>query len=106
MKSSQELLDERRVRIRNAVALESVDRTPVVLLSDAFFARQVGVKMADFCKTLQSSNLAIAEGCKQLGDIDGTDFAFAPTLLFTMDVWIKMRLPGVRPAGRLIVATG
>jgi hypothetical protein len=36
MKAPQELLNERKERIRKAVALEKPDRTPVVTLADGF----------------------------------------------------------------------
>jgi Uroporphyrinogen decarboxylase (URO-D) len=95
MQTTQDILTERRERIRKAVALEKVDRTPIVLLSDGFHARQVGVKMADFCKSLMASNLAMVEGCKKLGDIDGSNFPFVPAMLFPLDVWLKVKVPGV-----------
>jgi len=94
MKTNQALLAERKERIRKAVAMEKVDRTPVVLLSDGFYCRQMNVKYVDFCKSLQAGNKVMAEGIKLLGDIDGTNFAFCPGLLFPLDVWIKVDLPG------------
>ncbi|WP_186451085.1 hypothetical protein [Sporomusa sp. KB1] len=49
MKPPQELLKERKERIRKAAALEKTDRTPVVTLADGFCATHMGVKLSEFC---------------------------------------------------------
>ena len=55
-----------RIRIRKAVALEKPDRTPVILMADAFCATHMGVKMSDFCASMRYSNQVMVESTKEL----------------------------------------
>ena len=94
MKTPQELLQERKERIRKAVALEQTDRTPVVTLADGFCATHMGVKLSDFCSSLKASNKVMVDSIKELGDIDGFDSAFAAALLFPLGFMTNIKLPG------------
>ncbi len=94
MNSKTELLKERKERIRKAIALEKPDRTPVILMSDAFCATQQGVKMSDFCKSLKYSNQVMVNSMKELqpdGISHVTGFSFIAPLTFMS----KMKIPGV-----------
>ncbi|WP_211289719.1 hypothetical protein SPSIL_006060 [Sporomusa silvacetica DSM 10669] len=67
MKTPQELLKERKERIRKAVALEKTDRTPVVTLADGFCATHMGVKLSEFCSSLKASNKVMVESIRDMG---------------------------------------
>ncbi len=94
MKTTQELLLERKTRVSKAIALEKTDRTPLILMMDAFCAKHVGIKMADFCKNLKTSNQVMLESAKRLGDFDGVNAAFGVGLLFPIMFCAKVKLPG------------
>ncbi|HEY3423873.1 MAG TPA: uroporphyrinogen decarboxylase family protein [Negativicutes bacterium] len=94
MKSNQELLQERKTRIRQAVALEKPDKTPVVTLADGFCATHMGVKLSDFCSSLHASNKVMVDSIKDLGDIDGFDSAFVAAPLFPLGFMSNIKLPG------------
>lgn len=94
MKSTQELLKERIARVEKAIALEQPDKTPVVLLSDAFCATHMGVKLSDFCSSLKFSNKVMVESIKDLGDLEGFDSAFVAANLFPMSLMTRIKLPG------------
>ncbi|HWR08700.1 uroporphyrinogen decarboxylase family protein [Sporomusa sp.] len=94
MKTSEELLQERTVRIKKAIALEKPDKTPVVLSGDAFAAKHMGVKLSDYISTLERSNEIILKSCKELGDIDGTGVAFTAARGFALGFCSKVKLPG------------
>ncbi|MCL6477879.1 MAG: uroporphyrinogen-III decarboxylase [Peptococcaceae bacterium] len=94
MKSNQELLKERVERVHKAIALEKPDKTPVVLLADAFCATHMGVKLSDFCSSLQYSNKVMVESIKDLGDLEGFDSAFVAANLFPLSLMTRIKLPG------------
>lgn len=94
MKTTQELLLERKTRVNKAIALEKTDRTPLILMMDAFCAKHVGVKMADFCKNLKASNAVMLESAKRLGDFTGINAAFGAGTLFPIMFCAKAKLPG------------
>jgi len=94
MKSNQELLDERTNRVMKAIALEKTDRTPMVLMADAFCAKHMGVKLADFCSSLKASSKVILDSAKALGDFDGMNSAFAAGPLFPLIFMSKVKMPG------------
>ena len=94
MKTAAELLQERTVRIKKAIALEKPDKTPVILSGDAFAAQHMGVKLSDYISTLARSNEIILQSCKALGDIDGTGVAFTAARGFALGFCAKVKLPG------------
>jgi hypothetical protein len=93
-KTNQELLSERKERLRKAVALEKPDKTPFILMADAFCARHMGVKMSDFCSSLMFANQIMVNSCKALGDLEGITHAFPAAPLFPMAIMTQVELPG------------
>jgi len=94
MKTTQELLLERKNRVSKAIALEKPDRTPLIMMMDSFCAGHVGVKMSDFCKSLKAANKVMLKSAKLLGDFDGLNSAFSVGPLFPMMFCAKVKLPG------------
>jgi uroporphyrinogen-III decarboxylase len=94
VKTEQELLLERKTRVSKAIALEKTDRTPLILMMDAFCARHIGVKLSDFCESLAASNAIMLESAKKLGDFDGVNAPFGVALLFPTMFCAKIKLPG------------
>jgi len=94
MKSAQELLKERTDRVLTAVAMEKPDRTPMVLMADAFCAKHMGVKLSEFTSSLKASNKVMLDSAKALGDFDGMNAAFAAGPLFPLIFLTKVKMPG------------
>lgn len=94
MKTNQELLQERKARLYKAIALEKPDRTPIILMADAFCANHMGVKLADFCTSLQMQNQTMLNSLKALGDVDGMNAPFAAGPLFPLIFMTYVKLPG------------
>ncbi|MDF2569925.1 MAG: methylcobalamin:coenzyme methyltransferase [Sporomusa sp.] len=94
MKTNQELLNERISRVQKAIALEKPDRTPVVIQTDGFCATHMGVKMSEFCSSLERSNEVMLESAKALGDFEGFDAAFVAGPIFPLIFMTKVKMPG------------
>lgn len=94
MKTNQELLCERKERLRKAVALEKPDKTPFILMADAFCARHMGVKLSDFCSSLKFANQVMLNSCKALGDLEGMTSAFPAGPIFSLIFMTHVKLPG------------
>ncbi|WP_094603112.1 hypothetical protein SPSIL_051960 [Sporomusa silvacetica DSM 10669] len=94
MKSNAELLQERKERLKKAIALEKTDRTPVIPIADAFCAQHLGVKLSDFCSSLKRSNQVMVESIKALG-ADGTTNPVAFGAIMPLVYMAKVKLPGV-----------
>lgn len=94
MKTEQELLLERKTRVSKAIALEKPDRTPVILMADAFCARHMDVKLADFCSSLTMQNQTMLNSAKAFGDIDGMNSPYAAGPLFPLIFMTQVKLPG------------
>ncbi|HEY3425726.1 MAG TPA: uroporphyrinogen decarboxylase family protein, partial [Negativicutes bacterium] len=94
MKTKQEILNERTVRLKKAIALEKTDRTPVILSADAFCANHMGVKLSDFCSTLKFSNEIMLKSAKALGDFDGISNPIGSAQLFPMIFAANVKMPG------------
>ena len=94
MATTQELLDERKKRIADAIALRTPDRVPCVPLGDAFAARVVGVTIADFCTKPEVAYPTMIKAFTSLGEIDGIQHAsYNVSALST--IWLsKVKWPG------------
>jgi len=92
--ATQRLLEEKERRIRDAVALKTPDRVPIVPLGDAFTARQAGVKVSDFCTDPQIAYRTMIEVFSGLGELDGIQHAnYNVHLLST--IWLsRLKIPG------------
>jgi len=94
-KTTQELLSARKERLRKAIALEKSDKTCCILMADAFCARHMGVKMADFCKSMKAANQTMVDSAKALGDFEGMNAAFGPACVFPLIFMTHVDIPGV-----------
>ncbi|HEY3425520.1 MAG TPA: uroporphyrinogen decarboxylase family protein [Negativicutes bacterium] len=94
MKTAQELFKERTKRLKQAIALEKPDRTPVILTADAFHAMQMGVKLSDFCASVKTSHKTMLKSMQALGDVDGAGGAFGSAKFFPLKSYAKIKLPG------------
>lgn len=94
MATTQELLEQRKKRIADAVALRTPDRVPCVPLGDAFAARVVGVTIADFCTKPEVALPTMIKAFTSLGEIDGIQHAsYNVSALST--IWLsKVKWPG------------
>ncbi len=94
MATMQELLEERKKRIADAIALRTPDRVPCVPLGDAFAARVVGVTIADFCTKPEVAYPTMIKAFTSLGEIDGIQHAsYNVSALST--IWLsKVKWPG------------
>ncbi|EGO62522.1 uroporphyrinogen decarboxylase family protein [Acetonema longum] len=94
MKTNQELLQERKDRLKKAITFQKTDRTPVILTGDAFCARHVGMKLSEFCSDMKASHRAIFASIRALGDVDGTGGTFAAATMFPLMFYTRIKLPG------------
>lgn len=94
MKSTQELLKERTDRVLKAAAMEKPDRTPMIIMADAFCAKHMGVKLSEFCSSLKAGNEVMLNSAKALGDFDGMNSAFAAGPIFPLIFMTKVKMPG------------
>jgi hypothetical protein len=94
MATTQELLEQRKKRIADAIALRTPDRVPCVPLGDAFAARVVGVTIADFCTKPEVAYPTMIKAFTSLGEIDGIQHAsYNVSALST--IWLsKVKWPG------------
>lgn len=94
MKTPQEFYNERLDRLKKTLALDKTDRTPIILMTDGFAAKQLGLKLADLCKGSKASNKIILDSLKALGDVDGVNSAFAAAPVFPLIFMSRIKLPG------------
>ncbi|WP_411679114.1 uroporphyrinogen decarboxylase family protein [Clostridium thailandense] len=94
MKNNQEKYSESLKRINAAVALEKADRTPVVLMGDAFFANQSGVKLSEFCTSTELSHQTQLKGLLSLGEVDGIEMPHMNVNVFPAAWLANIKIPG------------
>jgi hypothetical protein len=94
VKTAPQLLQERTERLKKTIAFAKTDRAPVILTGDAFFARHVGMKLAEFCSSMKTSHEAILTSFKDFGDVDGTGGAFGAAAMFPLMFYTRIKLPG------------
>jgi hypothetical protein len=94
MGNNQELYNERLNRIKGAIALQPLDRTPVVILNDMFATTQMGVRMSDFCADIALANKTMIDSAVKLG-VDGIQQPVHDPKLLSM-IWLsKLKTPGI-----------
>ena len=92
--ATQQLLEVHERRIRDAVALKTPDRVPVVPLGDAFAARVAGVKVSEFCTDPKVAYPTMIEVFSGLGELDGIQHANYNINLLSI-IWLsKLKIPG------------
>lgn len=86
--------EERMERIRAAIALEPVDKVPVISGAAAFAATAVGVKMSDYLNDMELNCTVNIKATDMMGNIDGVQASLSsPEGLPT--IWLsKIRVPG------------
>lgn len=94
MSSNNKRVEEHKRRLAAAVALERPDRVPVVPLGNAFAAKVMEVKLADFAADPELAYKTVVKGLTSLGEIDGTQqISFNPNLLSLL--WnSRVKIPG------------
>lgn len=94
MVSTSDLLEQRKNRIRAAIALEKPDRVPVVPLGDSFAARVAGVKLSEFCTKPDVAYQTMMQVFTSLGEIDGIQHASYNVNALSM-IWLsRVKIPG------------
>jgi len=94
MKTKQELFGERLGRIKAAVALQDVDRVPVVILNDMFAAQHMGVKLSDFCGDYRLANETMVKSALDVGEIDAVQMPVNYPEVLSLIYYAKVKLPG------------
>ena len=92
--ATQQLLEVHERRIRDAVALKTPDRVPVVPVGDAFAAHVAGVKVSEFCTDPVVAYKTMVEVFTGLGELDGIQHAGYNVNLLSI-IWLsKVKIPG------------
>ena len=88
------LYEERLNRIHAAVALEAVDRVPVISGNAAFNAAACGVTVADSISDMELNCTCNIEGVKKCGDVDGVQLRISTPYVLP-GMWLsQIRVPG------------
>jgi len=93
---AQSLYQERAERIRRAMALEPVDRLPVIYMGTAFSPRYTGMSIARFCADPQARVDATLAAMERLGDLDGINAVAAGRITPALSrMWLsRVAVPG------------
>ena len=93
---AQGLYQERAERIRRAMALEPVDRLPVIYMGTAFSPRYTGMSIARFCADPQARVEATLAAMERLGDLDGINAVPAGRITPALSrMWLsRVAVPG------------
>ena len=93
---AQGLYQERAERIRRAMALEPVDRLPVIYMGTAFSPRYTGMSIARFCADPQARVDATLAAMERLGDLDGINAVPAGRITPALSrMWLsRVAVPG------------
>ncbi|WP_371381104.1 uroporphyrinogen decarboxylase family protein [Sporomusa aerivorans] len=94
MEKSQQLYKTHLNRLTTAISLGTPDRVPVVLAADSFFARHMGVTLADYLDNLESSSQINLKSLSQLGEIDGIQYLAPCVHALGAGTLARVKLPG------------
>lgn len=88
------ILEERKQRIEAAVALESVERTPIIAGNSACNASFCNVKLADYVSDMELNVTCNIKGFEMCGDMEGSQIrTVSPEILPSM--WLsRIKVPG------------
>ncbi len=76
------LYEERRQRVLKTIALETTDRTPVVLEYAGFAARAVGARLGDYVKDMPTATELMIQAWDKVGGADAVEYAtYTPDML-------------------------
>ena len=99
MATTEELYALHEKRIRDAVALKTPDRVPVVPNGPAWPGRAMGVKISEIATNPAVSRQTVVDAYTGLGDIDGIQSPAYHVCTLSMQWLSKVKVPGPRPAG-------
>lgn len=86
--------EEKKERIRAAIALEPVDKAPVISGNAAFNAAICNVTLADYINDMELNCTCNIEGFKKSGDYDGVQLRLSSPYVLP-GMWLsKIRVPG------------
>ncbi|HWR08791.1 uroporphyrinogen decarboxylase family protein [Sporomusa sp.] len=94
MENSQQLFGTHFNRLTTAISLGTPDRVPVILAADSFFARHMGVSLADYLEDLEVSSQTNLKSLAQLGEIDGIQYLVPCVHALGAATFAKVKLPG------------
>lgn len=94
MKTVQDMYIEKITRIKKAVAMEKPDRTPVMVMLDAFCCKHVGASMAKYSSDMIYQGEVIASSLKQFPELDATEHALVLPDLMGAGFLMKMKIAG------------
>ncbi len=96
MSDPRALYRERLERVERAVALERVDRPPVIFMGTAFAPRFVGRSLAEFCADPEARVEATLEAMERLGGLDGINAVPSGLIGVSLaELWLsRVELPG------------
>lgn len=94
MENSQQLFRIHFNRLTTAISLGTPDRVPVILAGDSFFARHMGVSLADYLEDLEESSQINLQSIAQLGEIDGVQYVTPCVHALGAATFAKVKLPG------------
>lgn len=92
---SSRILQDRRRRIENAVALEKPDRCPIVLEYAGFAAHVTQTLMADFLGSSDKALETMIEAYDLIGEADAVNYGTFWPYGLCYDFMAKVRVPGV-----------
>lgn len=93
MKNNQELYRERLERVRKAISLEKPDRTPFGSYIDAFYAKMLGIKIAEFID-IDKSHQVMMEGTQWLNELDAVSGTYNMASAASAVFLSRVKLPG------------
>ena len=86
--------EEKLQRLQAAIALEPVDRIPVLSGNAAFNAAACGVTLKDFINDMELNCTCNIEGVKKCGDVDGVQLRLSTPYVLP-GMWLsQIRVPG------------
>ncbi len=94
MENSNELYLKHFNRIVNAIELGTPDRVPVIMCADSFFARHMGVTLADYINDLEAASRTNIASIAQLGEVDGVEYLTPIIRGLGVASMSKLKLPG------------
>lgn len=94
MKTNEEIYMERKNRLDTAIALGTPDKVPIILTGDSFFARHLGIPLADYLKDLYESSQIHLRSIPQLGEVDGVQYLNPCIYSLGQGVYANVKLPG------------
>ncbi|HWR45532.1 uroporphyrinogen decarboxylase family protein [Sporomusa sp.] len=94
MGTNAQLFNTHVNRLTTAITLGKLDRTPVIIAADSFFARHMGVPLAEYLQDLEVSSQIHLKSLAELGEIDGIQYLTPCVHALGAATFSKVKLPG------------